>query len=94
VNNTNSLEVQQIKPPQRLLTELHARQLKYTEPLVLLNMVYVMRGIVGVFGDPDSLAYEWFIANDDGSVAETSNDGWGWSEDALLAGLKKAGVGE
>lgn len=90
----DKVEVRQYRWPEKLLTELRRQHLKYSEPLVLLSAVYITGRIVGVFGDPENAAFEWFIAKEDGTVEETSNQGWGCSEDALFAGFKKAGVGE
>lgn len=88
----DKVEIRQYQWPQKLLVELRRQRLKYSEPLVLLSAIYLTDRIVGVYGDPQNAAYEWFIAKDDGTVEETSNQGWGCSEDAFLCGLKKAMV--
>lgn len=85
----NAVEIRHDYFPPKLFTELRRRQLKWTRPLVLLTAVHLSGRIAGVFGDPDNGSFEWFVANNDGEIQETSNFGWGNSDDALLAVVKK-----
>ncbi len=92
----NQLQICHPSIPDGLLIALEreCRHLNYTRAQTIYYCVaadyrYIS---VGVFGDGDNAAYEWFIWDEDSKTLRTSNVGYGCPGVALCCGLVEAGA--
>ena len=88
--------IRQIIAPNSLMLALERRapHLRYTNPSTIYQYVDADYGkvYVGVFGDGDNAAYEWFIWDEDANTLRTSDCGYCCIGVALTSGLVEAGA--
>lgn len=97
MEQTFKLEIRHPSIPDGLLDALEreGRHLAYTAARTLYHCVTPGYGyciFVGVFGDGENGAYEWFIWDDITKKVRTSNVAYGCDGVALCSGLVEAGA--
>lgn len=85
------MNIKTITPPTGLLEKLERAKLNYSTAVTLFYLVWTWTdGCVGVFGDGDNGAYEWFVfAND---KLTHSDCGFGDTAVALKEALNQVSI--
>lgn len=77
-----NIKIRNPEPPHGLITALSRQTLYYSVPRDLIHLIQLGDAIfIGVFGDCQNAAYEWFEWRS--GALKTSNAGWGSPEAAL-----------